>query len=558
MLGLGALGDLAISEAPAYAYPLDVLGDERAGVRYVVTVELYPVNLSLGGSEAIASFPIASLPIETAGAVEPLFFATRAWATSPTDVPPNQPFDSRLRDPLNLTRSVLSGELFTGLVQAGGSLSIDNGDGAYDSYIDGYGLDGRRVVVKMGRDTDPYSSFVPLFEGTAREWRGSLATIEVILRDNGYKLDVPAQPNIYAGTGDDEGGDELAGKRRPLMLGTVFHGPLALVDPALLIYQANDGSIANTIDILDSGVELTPNGDNQSSYAGLVSVSVGSGEFELYPAGGYIKLGALPDGQVTFRDGLGKAIGSTAEAIRELLEVTTILDPQELDEASFTALDTDQDADIGLFLPADASDSAADAIADLLSGVGAFGSFDRLGRFFVRRIEGSSGSVADRFDETDIIDLDREALPQGLSPPPWRLRTTYQRNYQVMTGGLAASVSASDRAALEAAYLLTSASDPTILTGHPLAEDREPVENLFADKTDAQAEADRLLILFSSGRALWRVKLPRRALLLELGNVVEVSYPRFGLQGGRQMVVLECKPNLAGSEVDHAEIVAYG
>ena len=559
MSGFGPTGDLGWSEAPAYAYPQEVLGDDRAGVEFIAVAEIYPVNLGVDGVEAHASFPIGDLPLAGDGGVEALYFATEEWATSPTDVPPNQPFDGRLSDPLRFSQSLLSGERFSGFALGGGSLRIDNDDGAYDSFITGYGLDGRRVVVKVGRRTDPYSSFVPIFEGTASDWRGDLSSIEVILRDNGFKLEAPAQPTVYAGTGSDEGGAELEGKRRPLLLGEVEHGPMTLVDPAYLIYQVNDGAIGTAIEILDKGIALTPNGANQASYAALVSVAVGAGEFELYPAGGYVKLGAQPDGQVTFRAGAGFALTKTGEIVRQLLSTTTLLDPQEIDAESLEALDVDQPADVGIVLPPDGSGTTADAVADLLLGIGAFGAFDRLGRLYVGRVEAPSGEIADRFDGTDIVGLNREALPASLAPPPWRLRTAYQRNFAPMTGGdLAPGVSPADRTALQGESLLASASDPSVLSGHPLAQDPEPVVSFFADKADAEDEAERLLFLFAAGRSLWRMRLPRRALLLELGHVISVSYPRFGLVGGREMVVLDKRPLLGGSDVAQVEVVAYG
>jgi len=157
------------------------------------------------------------------------------------------------------------------------------------------------------------------------------------------------------------------------------------------------------------------------------------------------------------------------------------------------------------------------------------------------------------------VALDREALPPSLAPPPWRVRAAYQRNFAPMTGGdLAPSVAPADRTALQGEFLLAQASDPALLTGHPLAQDPDPVESWFAAKATAEDEAERLLFLFAAGRSLWRFRLPRRALLLELGDVINVDYGRFGLAGGRDMIVLDKRPVLGGQGVAQVEIVAYG
>lgn len=514
MSSIVPIGSLAIADVPAAATPSvsaeDVLNDETPGVEFVYVVEIYPYNLGSAGVEVIAGAPIGSLPLSDvlpynygALGVEGLFFATREWATAPGDVPPSQPFDGRLRNPLRLTRSLLGGERFASLASGGGNLSIDNADGAYDSFITGYGIDGRRVVVKVGRTTDAYTDFVSLFDGTARDWRGTVDTIEVILRDHSFKLDVPAQPNTFAGTGSDEGGTDLVGKRRPLMLGYVEHGAPALVDPALLIYQANDGTIVNTMSVTDTGVALTPGGADQASYAALAAFGVAAGEYEFYLAGGYIKLGSLPDGRVTYRNAQGAALSLTGAIVQQLLGATTVVVPQEIDSLTFDELDALQTASIGILIGADEAISAADAIADLLEGIGGFAAFDQLGRLYVKRIDAPSGDPLDSFGETDIVSLEREPLPAGLSPPPWRSRLAYERNYAVLTGELAGSVSAADRAYLSEAYLLAQASDPTISTVHPLSSDPSPVESYFAASSGgAQDEAERLLFLYGTERSL--------------------------------------------------------
>lgn len=554
---LGLTGSFPDADAPPYVRPEVLLADEDA--EFVYVAELYPYDLGSTGEEVIGSFPIGSEPLAGAGGVTPFYFATQEWATAPTDAPANQAFDGRLRNPLGFSRSLIGGERFESLVTGDGSLTIDNTDGAYDGLPNDYAIDGRRVVVKVGRTTDAYSDFVTLFEGTARDWHGDVDQIEVLTRDNGYKLEVPAQPNIYGGTGGAEGGDDLAGKRKPILLGPVQHGGPVLVDPALLIYQLADGAIANDVEILDRGVALTPGGNDQASYAALAAYSVAAGEYEFYPAGGYVKLGSLPDGIVSFRGATGGGLAQTGEIIRSLLASTVLLDPQEVAGASFTALDALQPADVGLFVGPDDGSSVADAARHLLAGIGAFGAFDRYGRLYVARIDAPGGDPVDSFDAGDIVALSREPLGSGLSPPPWRIRTAYQRNFMELTGELAGSVSAADRATFAEPYLLAQSADPTIITAHALAQDANPVESYFDAQADAEAEAARLLFLFATGRALWRMQLPRRALLLELGDVITVTFPRFGLAGGMQMTVMETAPAInTGDAADLVEVVAYG
>lgn len=556
MPAFGARCTLPAAAAYDYARPIDVLSDESA--EFVYVLELYPFELGAAGELVVGDYPIGGLPFPEESAATALYFATKPWATGPLDAPHNQAFDFRLKGPLAISQTLITGQRFDSLVGADGSITLSNDDGNYDSLLSGYAIDGRRVVVKVGRVSDRYADFVTLFDGTARDWQGTSSAIEILVRDNSYLLETPAQPNIYAGTGDDEGGDELAGKRRPITLGLVEHMPATLVDPALLIYQLNDGAIANDPVVLDKGLALTAGGNDQASYSALAAYTVAAGEFELWPAGGFFKLGSLPDGIVTASGVHGAGIATTSELVNQLLEATP-LRAQKIDQDSLTALETLQGASVGIYIGTDDGLSVGDAIGNLLEGIGAFACFDRLGRFYVARIDAPAGDAVDSFNKTDIKSLEREALGAGLSPPPWRIRNAYKRNYEQLTGELAGGVTAADRAYFSQPYLLGSAADPTIITSHALAQDADPIESYFADAGAAAAEAGRLLYLFATNRGLWRMQLPRRAHLLKLGDIVDVSFPRFGLTGGTRMIVLEKAPAInTGDDVDMVEVVAYG
>ena len=73
-----------------------------------------------------------------------------------------------------------------------------------------------------------------------------------------------------------------------------------LVDGSALIYQVNDGEINMSTNgrVRDKGALLT-NAGPVADQAGLLAASPAAGTFVFWPAGGYIKLGSAPEGEVT-------------------------------------------------------------------------------------------------------------------------------------------------------------------------------------------------------------------------------------------------------------------
>ena len=491
-----------------------------------------------------------------------IYVGTRWFATSPTDTPPNRPFRGTLLEPLNFRRSILGSTM--GVYSTGdGRLVIDNADAYYDNLIQLYGVDGRDITIKVGRTTDAYVDRPIIFKGTAADWNVNEQTVSFALRDFSYKLNVPAQPNLYGGTGGSDGGSDLAKKRKPRAFGYVRNITPAFVVPSLLIYQVHDGAVNDVSAVYDRGTALT-RGSDYATYALLAAATISAGQYGTSLAEGFFKLGSQPAGTVT-ADVQGDGGDSnfrytTGDIVRQLISSTTsLVDPTDLNTTSFTNLNTTQPAAVGYYLGPDATETVADVIANLMGGIGGWGGFRRDGTFEVKIFTAPSGNAEATYTRLDIIDLVREPLPDG-TIPPWRQRVPYQRAWTVQTD-LAGSVSASHKAFVADPFRLAEASNTTIKIDHPFARDPEPVQAYFDAQADAETEATRLLNLYKTVRALYRMKLPRRALTLDLGDPIQVTYPRWDLSTGRLMRVVEINENLSPPSpgtIDYVEVVAYG
>jgi len=271
-----------------------------------------------------------------------MYVATAEFATQPNDNPPNWPFRGALQQPLNFKRSLLNGTDIGTFASGDGVLIVDNTDAFYDFLIGQYAVDGRPIVVKIGRAGDLYANYLPIFVGKGFDWIISEATVTVTIRDNGYRLVVPAQPNIYGGTGGADGGADLANKRKPRAFGYLLNVSPPLVVPASLIYQINDGPVYAITAVYDRGAALTI-GTDYPTYAALLAAATAAGHYDTCLALGYFKLGSVPNGTVTADvsgDTTGGDFAFKAAAIVRRLVVGTagLSDPQDLYSASFQTL----------------------------------------------------------------------------------------------------------------------------------------------------------------------------------------------------------------------------
>lgn len=116
-------------------------------------------------------------------------------------------------------------------------------------------------------------------------------------------------------------------------------------------------------------------------------------------------------------------------------------------------------------------------------------------------------------------------------------------------------------------YRVGTAEDAAILADNPRARDWEIIEGWVDEFVTedslaaATAEADRLLTLFNSGYNLYRVDGSRRWLQFEIGDEVNITWPHYGLNSGRNMIIvsIDDRINLEdGSEVESVEVLLFG
>jgi hypothetical protein len=486
-----------------------------------------------------------------------IFSATSEFVTKDSDTLASTPFFGTLVQPLQFTRSLLGADIIGNFSTGTGELQLSNTDGGYDFLIQGSAIDGRSIVIKIGREGDAYNNFYTIFNGTASDWIVAEDVVKVSLVDKAYLLSVTIQPNLYAGTGSLEGTTDLLGKRKPRCFGYVRNISPPLVIPASLLYQVNDGSIQAITAVYDRGVPLTFNADYSTS-AALLAATIPSGNYATSLALGLFRLNNTPTGTITADvsgDNNGGFVSTSANIVRRILATSTVADPQGLYLPSFTSVNAAQAADIGFYVAPDDTNTIADAISNIMGAVGGWGGFRRSGQFEVGIFKTPAGAMPNAlFDRTDVLQISREALPTALSPPPYRFRCAYQHNWTVQTD-VAGSVSASLRSFLAQADRYSDSTNLTVKTDHPFAHDRNPIPSYFNNQADAQAESDRLLALYQSKAALYRFTVGVQPFALDLGDIVNLTYPRWDLTVGKNLRVVEITEHAVDNTI---EVVGYG
>jgi len=479
--------------------------------------------------------PFSELPFATIrssdqfeSALASFFFSRFGFVTSTADTPSQTLYDPRVLQPLQFDRSIINGDRLAGISVASGEIALANGDGKLDNFAVSHAFDGRDISVSLGESTFATTQFGSIFKGVLEDLVVDEDRILLNIRDRIREFELPIQPNTYAGSGGEEGGEDLEGKPKPLAYGVVRNVSAVLVDAVNLVYQVHDGQVNNITAVYDRGVELSK----------TASTSPGLGEFHPTEASGVFKLGGAPDGTITADvegDASSSFITKTGEIVERILLNQANLTSTQLNTTTFDKMNADSTGVIGIWVGPDQR-QIFDVVDQLLISIGAYGFFNRDGKFTVGVFKDPnvSGDVIKHdFKETDIISIRRDALPTVGNPPIFRSQVTYKVNYTVQED-LAGGSSVGQRQFAVEPFRVAVATDLTVKNRFKLADDPDPFFSLYDSQADAQQEAQRLLDLFSEQHYLYEIVAKINVFDVAIGDVVFIQYPRWELTNGRK------------------------
>jgi len=475
------------------------------------------------------------------GTLTTLYFSSGAFVTSPTDAPPDVAFEPRLIDPGSISlHAYASGQTTTGggVKLEIGETTLSNADGALDYLLD-YGFDGQKVVIRSGDPGTPYpAAWTTLFNGTAEnidtaDWR----TLSLRLRDAQYVLEVPAQPNLYGGTnalpnGIDGTVNDIAGKAKPRVWGSVFQISAIQVNTSKLTHQVNDGPVQSIL-VYDRGVILTLGADFANN-ALLLASTPAAGSYNTCLAEGLFQLGSSPAGTVTADVVQGTPTSRTVAQVLRSIALASGVDPGSVSAPDVAALDLAAPGEIGVYVQ-DTSTTYLSLMDTVAASVGAWFGFDGTGLLRMGRLTNPAGTPVLSLQDFDVANSIQRLSAYDNNIPVWWVSLKYAKVWTVQTDiAGAAGAQAAFKAYLAQDFRTAAYQDATAKQLHKLATKLE-VESLFTQQADATAEAFRQYQLYNPRRDIFEVTIPISLLpaAMNFMDVVELLIDRYGMSSGK-------------------------
>lgn len=473
-----------------------------------------------GGFDASGALPHGAIPASAQFVAQTTTFrfASEAFCSGAGDSPAHSFFDGRVRIPLVLDRAISNGREDLGghpLINWGG-IDFDNLDGALDTVIANYPVDGRAVRVKVGkitRNRDGTRTFPALadlqtvFDGQALGWEIGDGTARLRIRDQGYRLNVPLQSSRYAGSGGTEGGSDLKDRVKPILYGYCEH-----VTPVYLGLIGGKatydiGPVASVAGVYEGGAALV-----------YTAGTPGVGEYTYNLSTGIITYGGNVSGANAPKPITVTATGlqTTTQAIVDnIVRVRAGL-------TSATSFSVENAAEVGIWV--DQETTCAAVIEALARGIGAYAGFDVTGVYRVGVLKLPDAAVespVDYLDDTNLFAVRR--LPDPYDTPPYRRLVAYGRSWTVFSEDqVSASVLDTVKKFLAKPYRVAGAVSATVQLERLSQQDAPIVDAFFKSEADATAEAARLVALYAAGRR-YQVECEARPLLFDVGHCVHVQ-----------------------------------
>lgn len=546
----GALDDVEPTPPPVPSLYLDV----SLPIFYAVEVQTYTpasgtLAFALGyGTRPYGTYAIYPVIAPNAGY---LYASDTGYRTSPSDAQGVVQYPG-LFDPSSFAvdRGINLDPSSSVPAVSRGTVNFLNMDGDWDYVASTTNSDRRSIRILAGNKVfdqarqlwlDPsYSALIPAFGGIAGPWYCDENALQIPVRDAQYWLTKPIQDQLYGGTGNLDGGADLAGSPLPMVRGgtaslPVNNVPAVLVDAVNLVYQYTDGA-GTIINLREGGLagSITFAGDVTNLYAG----STAAGTYRTNNARGLFQLGSTAQNTITVDcTGAYPVSGMVTTAMQmavRLMVEDAGMPGQYVDTGSFSAADSLYPYTSGYFVPTSPT-ACSQVLAVLMQSCGAklIPSRDGILRCLPLRVIAAGVTPEFSYTAGEIVTCLAQPLGAALSPPPYRYRVAYQENYTIQTQGFNPTISAVHQSFIAVQYRYGTWINAATLLAYNDPNDPDPIPTYLLDPTAAGTLASDMGALWGPGRYLYAVTLPiAYGFRHEIGDVIGITFPTDILQNG--------------------------
>ena len=452
----------------------------------------------------------------------PRYLSSAPYATLPTDVPANRLHLACVEPGVSFTERLSLAADGNPSISAG-DIELSNQDGALDAWLDDVWRN-RAVRVYIGDASWPRADFQLVFAGVCDDLQASSAgRLRIALRSKLERLNTPLTETLVGGTGANK--DRV----RPVGFGECHNISPVLVDEGQQEFMASGAALERIIEARSNGAPLT------------ITPLLSTGKFRMTTA---------IYGQITASVQFGAPHQNTVAAIIQTLATAwgtpaTRLVAADLDTANLAAFAAANPQPVGVYLADRAN--VMQTCQQLAASVGAQTVVSSTGLLRLVRVElpGAGTPVAIGPADYEAGSLTLKERPEVVAG----IKLGYCRNWTVQTN-LETGIPPAHAELYGQEWLTVTARNAAVATRYTLQGEIPQPDTLLLTETDAQAEANRRLALWSTARSVFSVRAYAHMLQLELGQAVTLSGRRWGLAAGKTGQVIGLQRNWLAGRVD--------
>lgn len=453
---------------------------------------------------------------QSAGQEVMLYLSDRGYRTGATDTPENTEYLDLLRGDVKITEQV---SVDGNASMSYGGVDLDNTEGDLDYLLDGVWVN-RDIRVYYGDVRWPRSSFQLVFSGVVGDIEARATdTLTISLADKLKRLDTPITETKLGGTTDNR--EQII----PVAVGECFNVSPLLVDPGAHKYQWNIRSAERLIEVRDESlpVNATP------------TLSAGTFVLNQQPKG-TITCSVQGDNSGGYSNTI---VGCIKKLAKDYGKVGYRFTDADLDLTALTQFDTDHPQSVGYYVTD--NESVLSVCQEIASSVGAMVLMNRQGLLRVLQIAlPPVGSPVMSFTQDDMVE--RTLRPVSRTEVAAAVKLGYCRNWTIHDNR-DTGLPEAHRDLFKLEYIPINRGDSAVATQYRLHTTPDMEKTVLNAEGDATAEADRRLAMRKVPHTVYEFTGYAPCFQLQLGNVVNIKHPRFGLSAGKNAVVVNLQPN---------------